>query len=316
MEHHFQPTTWHNTFGAHEPVLRVADGDTIVTVTLDARGYDAEGARAGQGPNPLTGPFFVEGARPGDALAVTVEQVTPNRATGWARAGLSPQVVDPGFIAEMAPAEMGEWCIDIARGLAQLTAPRTMLGRVALPLAPMLGCLGVAPGDGQAISTATSGRYGGNMDYCGVRTGATLYFPVSVEGALLFVGDGHAVQGDGEITGNGIEVSMAVRLCVRVVPGAAPGWPRGEDADWLFALGNARPLEQALQHATTEMARWLRDGYGLDDASVGVLLGQAVAYEIGNVYDPAYTVACKLAKKWCPAPACAAAGPGGALPPQ
>lgn len=302
MEHHFRPTVWHNTFGSHAPVLRIADGDTIVTTTLDARGYDAHGDQPGQRPNPLTGPFYVAGARPGDALVVAVEAVTPNRAEGWAHTGLAPHVVDPDYAIAMPAAEMGIWRMDLARGTARLATPQTALGEVEWRLDPMLGCLGVAPAGGQAISTATSGPYGGNMDYRGVRAGATLYFPVFVEGALLFVGDGHAIQGDGEITGNGIEISMDVRLRVQVVPGGAPTWPRGEDATWIFTLGNARPLDQALQHATTEMARWLRQGYGLDDAAVGVLLGQGVAYEIGNVFDPAYTVVCKVAKALLPAP--------------
>ena len=134
------------------------------------------------------------------------------------------------------------------------------------------------------------------MDYKGFEQGVTVYFPVAVEGALLFVGDGHAVQGDGEIVGTGIEVSMDVEFTVQVQKGRNIQWPRAETATHILTVGNARPLDQALQHATTEMSRWLMSEYGLDMAGAHVLLGQCVEYEIGNVFDPAYTVVCKVKK--------------------
>jgi acetamidase/formamidase len=168
---------------------------------------------------------------------------------------------------------------------------------LTLPLDPMLGCFGVAAEDGQAISTATSGAHGGNMDYRGVREGVSVTFPVFAPGALFFLGDGHATQGDGEIVGTGIEVSMEVHFTVNVLRSREVGWPRVETADELIALGNARPLDQALQHATTELLRWLEHDYRLDVTTASILLGQAVRYEIGNVYDPAYTVAAKIARR-------------------
>ena len=165
---------------------------------------------------------------------------------------------------------------------------------------PMLGCFGVAPSDGQAISTATSAEHGGNMDYRGFVSGATVYFPVFVPGALFHLGDGHALQGAGEIVGTGIEISFDVQFTVHLIKGKQIGWPRGENAEYIFTAGNARPLDQALQHATTEMARWLQQDYGLDPESASILLGQAVDYEVGNVFDPAYTMICKLPKRVIP----------------
>jgi acetamidase/formamidase len=162
----------------------------------------------------------------------------------------------------------------------------------------MLGCFGVAPPRGQAISAATSGEYGGNMDYRGFVAGVTVYFPVFVPGALLHLGDGHAAQGDGEILGTGIEISFDVQFTVQVIKGRQIGWPRGENAEYLFAVGNARPLDQALQHATTEMQRWLQQDYDLDPVGACILLGQCVEYDIANVFDPAYTVVCKLPKRY------------------
>jgi acetamidase/formamidase len=161
----------------------------------------------------------------------------------------------------------------------------------------MLGDLGVAPSGGQALSTATAGAYGGNMDYRGFVAGVTAFFPVFVPGALFFLGDGHAVQGDGEIIGTGIECSFDVQFTVRVLKGKRINWPRGEDKDYIFTVGNARPLEQALQHATTEMLRWLQEDYKLDLAGAGLLLGQCVRYDLGNIFDPAYTMVCKVEKR-------------------
>jgi acetamidase/formamidase len=161
----------------------------------------------------------------------------------------------------------------------------------------MLGCFGVAPPRGQAISCATSGPHGGNMDYRGFRQGVTVYFPVFVDGALLHVGDGHALQGDGEIVGTGIEVSFDVEITMRVQEGKQISWPRAEDEEFVMAVGNARPLDQALQHATTELIRLLEQDYGLDCRASSVLLGQCVRYDVGNVYDPAYTVVAKVEKR-------------------
>ena len=197
--------------------------------------------------------------------------------------------------------ETDYWTIDLERGTARLEEPPAGLEAVAeLPLEPMLGCCGVAPPRGQAISCATSGPYGGNMDDRGFREGVTVFFPVFVAGALLHVGDGHALQGDGEIVGTGIEVSFDVELTVRVLKGKAIGWPRAEDERFVMAVGNARPLDQALQHATTELIRMLDQDHGLDSRASSALLGQCIRYDIGNVYDPAYTVVAKVEKRLLP----------------
>ena len=125
------------------------------------------------------------------------------------------------------------------------------------------------------------------MDYRGFREGVTVYFPVFVEGALLHVGDGHATQGDGEIVGTGTEVSLDVELTVDVRKQPRVNWPRGENDDFFFTVGNARPLDQAFQHCTTEMLRWLDEDFGLDVVAASTLLGQCVEYDVGNVFDPA-----------------------------
>ena len=298
--HHFEPTQYYNTIGSHPPVLTVAGGDTIITTTIDAHGTDHLGREVCGRPNPQTGPFYVESAEPGDTLAVDLLRLTPNRATGFMRDVVAANVVDPEFASSLPEAETLIWDVDVAAGLATPQRPLQRLGRLTLPLAPMIGCFGVAPRLGQAISTATSGPHGGNMDYRGFCAGTTAYLPVSAPGALFFIGDGHAVQGDGEIVGTGIEISFEVEFTLRVLKGKRINWPRGENADSIFTVGNARPLDQAVQHATTEMLRWLTDDYGLTLQEASVLLGQCVDYDLGNVYDPAYTMVCRLAKRWLP----------------
>jgi len=298
---HFSPTHYHITLGSHEPVLHIADGDTVITTTVDARGYNAASQQVAERFNAQTGPFYVDGAEPGDTLAIHLDRLSPNRTWGWSESSLASGVVDPAYVRELPPPLDAEWRVDVAAGTATLVKPDTMLGALAVPIAPMLGCFGVAPGRGQAISTSTSAEHGGNMDYRGFVAGVTVYFPVFVPGGLIHVGDGHAVQGDGEIVGTGIEISFDVQLSVRLLKGKLSGWPRGENDGYIFTVGNARPLDQALQHATTEMMRWLQADYGLDGRAASLLLGQCVQYDLGNVYDPAYTMVCKLAKRWLPA---------------
>ena len=300
MQRHFQPTQYYNAFGPYEPVLRLADGDTLITTTLCARGRDAHEGQVAERPNPLTGPFYVEGARAGDTLAVQIDHVWPNREYGWSKTVLASHVVEPEYARQMPETRLARWRMDRGKSTATLVEPETSLGHLTLPLSPMLGCLGVAPRRRQALSSATSAEHGGNMDYRGLVAGATVYFPVFEEGALLFTGDGHAVQGDGEIVGTGIEVSMDVQLTVRVLKGVEIGWPRGENAEYIFAMGNARPLDQATQQATTEMLRWLQSDHGLSNEEASILLGQCVEYDVGNFYDPAYTMVCKVAKRFLP----------------
>lgn len=298
MIHHFIPTQYHRAMGNYRPVLAINDGDTVVTQTLCGAGYDAERRRVVAGGNPVTGPFFVCGATRGDTLAVTLERIRPNRRTGHSTTVIGSNVVDPDFIRRLPPDTDAEWDVDVEAWSAALVRPRTSLGAFSVPLAPMLGCLGVAPGFGQTISTATAGPHGGNMDYRGYTEGVTALFPVFADGALFFLGDGHARQGDGEITGSGIEISMDVQFSARIRKGKRCRWPRLETDGELMAVGNARPLDQALQHATTELIRWLRGEYKLDITTSSVLLGQVIRYEIGNVYDPAYTAVAKIERQW------------------
>ena len=294
--HHFEPTVYHIAIGAHEPVLHIDSGDTVVTTTVDAGGVDAAGEAVTEGGNPQTGPFYINGAAPGDTLAVHFDRLVPNRKMGRTSTVIAPHVLDAQYVASDLPENgRGDWEIDLDKWTATLVSPETSLGRLTLPLEPMAGCFGVAPPRKQAISTATSSTHGGNMDYRGFCEGVTVYLPVFVEGALFHIGDGHAVQGDGEIVGTGIEISFDVQFTVNVIKGKEIGWPRAENDDYILTAGNARPLDQCVQHATTEMVRWLNE-LGLEGNAPHILLGQCVEYDMGNVYDPAYTMVCKVKK--------------------
>lgn len=299
--HRFVPTTWYNTLGTHPVALTVESCDTVVTETIDAGGWDKDGRQVWGGPNPMNGPIAVAGAEPGDSLLVEIVDMVPIAPTGWTRPMLAVNVVDPIFARDvLQPGERTFWNIERNARTARLAEPPAPLKDFDLPLEPMIGCFGVAPELGQAISTATSAEHGGNMDYRRFCPGTQVAFPVATAGALFFLGDCHAAQGDGEIVGTGIETCFEVTVRLTVQKGRRITWPRGETAHDIFTVGNARPLDQALQHATTEMAKWLMEEFGHDITSASHLMGQTVAYDIGNVFDPAYTVACRIPKKWLP----------------
>ena len=296
--HEFEPTHFHTTIGSHEPVLRIRSGDAIRTWTVDSGGYDGNGEHRTPGGNPQTGPFYVEDAEPGDTLRVRFQSIRPNRARGVSGAWVAPHTVDPHFVPRLGHDGEDWWVLDLERGVAELENPPQGLESLGkLPFEPMLGCFGVAPAQGQAISCATSGEHGGNMDYRGFREGVTVDFPVFATGGLFHLGDGHALQGDGEIVGTGIEVSMDVQFSLDLLKGRTIRWPRADDGTFVMAVGNARPLDQAVQHATTELLRILEQDHGLDYRAGSALLGQSIRYDIGNVYDPAYTVVAKIEKQ-------------------
>ena len=301
--HQVTPDRFYNTFSfAHPPALRIKPGDRVVTKTIDAGGVDWNGKTVASGPNPQTGPFFVEGAEPGDMLVVRIEKIETNRTTAYSSSLLAPYAVDPSSIAARVDRDgrRATWTLDKARGIARLDAADITSIPIELPLRPMLGCLGVAPARKEAIATSTPGAFGGNMDYAGLTAGVTVMLPVSEPGALLFLGDGHARQGEGEVVGTGLETSMDVEFSVDLVKKKAIGWPRMENDTHIMVLGSARPLLQALQHATTEMQRWLVADYGFNERGAASLMGQALEYEIANVVDPNFTVVAKLRKSQIP----------------
>jgi acetamidase/formamidase len=301
--HQFTPTQFFNTYSfAHPPALHIKPGDRVVTKTIDAAGVDWNGKTVSQSPNPQTGPFYVDGAEPGDTLVVTFNRIETNRTSAWSGSLLSPYATTPNAIGTRTDREAKrlQWTIDKAKGVARLDDATVTPGGIELPLRPMLGCVGVAPRGKEAISTSTPGAWGGNMDYAWLNTGIKVMLPVNEPGALLFIGDGHARQGEGEVVGTGLETSMDVEFTVDLVKKKPAGWPRIETETHVMVLGSARPLIEAFQHATTELQRWLMADYGFSERAAQMFLGQAAEYEIANVVDPNFTVVAKVRKTMLP----------------
>jgi amidase len=301
--HRFVPQTYYSTYSAaHPPALRIRPGDRVSTTTVDAAGADADGRQVTAGGNPETGPFYVEGAEADDMLVVTLDKIEPNRATAYSGSLLAPYAIDPGSISSLVDREPRRltWNIDKPKGIARLESADLKPPAIELPLRPMLGCIAVAPPRKEAIAAITPGPYGGNMDYAGMNAGVKLMLPVFEPGALLFMGDGHARQGEGEVAGTGLEISMDVDFTVDLVKKKKIGWPRLENQTHLMVLGSARPLLEAFQHATTELHRWLIADYGFSERGASAFMGQATEYEVANVVDPNFTVVAKIRKSLLP----------------
>jgi acetamidase/formamidase len=288
QRHEYVPTTFYRQFSAaNKQVLTIAPGDSVHTTTVDAGGKDEKGTARVYGGNPETGPFYVETASPGDTLAVHFTRVRLNR--DWAESDdfLVGRAVDSDLAAKMK--DLGKsvrWHLDAERGVARPEKPAEHLKQYTVPLRPMLGCVAVAPGPAQAApGTGDSGRYGGNMDFNEIMEGATVYLPVSVPGALLYVGDGHAAQGDGELNGNALETSMDVEFTVDVIPGKRVPGPRVESATHIVAMGLAGSLDDAFRSATANMAQWLTDEYKLTPSEVAQVLGTSAEYKVSEVAD-------------------------------
>jgi amidase len=310
----FEPTGFSRVFSATvPPVLRIWPGDTVRTRTVDAAGVDEKGKARVLGGNPQTGPFYVEGAMPGDALVVHVRKLRINRGTAISDDGLVDRAVTDDYAADHKEDGYRNvvWKLDAERGIATLASPTPRLKELSVPLQPMLGCVAVAPGFGAAeVRTGDSGRFGGNMDFSGIREGATVYLPVAQPGALLYVGDGHALQGDGELNGNALETSLDVEITVELIREKELQGPRVENAEYLMAIGLAGSLDDAFSEATSDLASWLQQDYKLTGSETATLLGAAIEYQIAEVADRNAGVVAKIRKAAIPpAPAAAPAAP-------
>jgi amidase len=296
----FVPTKFYRQFSAlNEPVLRVAPGDTVHTTTVDAGGTDEKGVKRVLGGNPETGPFYIEGAVPGDTLVVHLIRLKLNRDWAISDDDLVPRAVDTQWSVNMKDAGKSvKWHIDTARGVATVDPPSDHLKDYAVPLRPMLGCIATAPTPSSAApGTGDSGGYGGNMDLNEIVEGATVYLPVRAPGALLYVGDGHAAQGDGELNGNALETSMDVEFTVEVMQGKGLRSPRIESPTHFMAEGLAGSIDDAFREATVNMANWLTDKYGLTPSEVAEVLGTSAEYHVNEVADRNAGVVLKIDKK-------------------
>jgi amidase len=310
----FEPKDFHRVFSSTiPPVMHVWPGDTVRTWTVDAGGVDAKGKTRVLGGNPQTGPFYVEGAMPGDTLVIHIKKIRLNRPTAISDDGLVQRALTADYASEHPDNKFNNvvWNLDIEKGVARPAKPTDRLKDLAVPVKPMLGCVGVAPGFGGAPrQTGDSGRIGGNMDFNEIVEGATVYLPVGQPGALLYVGDGHALQGDGELNGNALETSLDVEFSVDVLRDTRIPGPRVENPDYLMSMGLAGSLDDAFKEATSGLAAWLEKDYGLTGPEAAILLGATIEYEISEVADRNAGIVAKVKKKYLPPAASApASGP-------
>jgi amidase len=297
--HQFEPKEFHRVFSdAIAPVLHIFPGDTVSTWTVDAAGVDSKGVRRSLGGNPQTGPFYVEGAFPGDTLVVKLNKVRLNRDSAISSGRIASTALNPAYVerTRYQPDFDSNWVLDREKGIGRLKSPSEHLKNYTVKLQPMVGCLAVAPPAHQAFRTGYPGTFGGNMDYNQIREGTTVYLPVSVPGALVFIGDGHAAQGDGELTGNALETSLDVEFTVDVISGRASNGPRAENSEYLMSSGIGNSLTDALQQATTQLVNWLQSDYALTPNEAAVVLGTAMQYDIAEVVDPLMHVVAKIRK--------------------
>lgn len=307
-------SSYYHTFAAVHPVLkRVRPGDTVITKIIDAGGQDEKGARASRPSNPLTGPFYVEGAEPGDALAVRIRRLRMNRNWGWSNyrlglfsltadsiEGLYPRTYKMDLVRPGSDSYV-PWDIDLAKGTLRLREPASTRLKMEFAARPMLGCIGVAAAGDFAPTSGISGPYGGNMDYNQIGEGATVLLPVFHPGGLLFAGDGHALQADGEPLGTGIETSMDLEFSVELRKQARLSNPRLETADWIISIGSqpefASDLNRGLQIAVSDMARWLARDYKLEPWAAHLLIGMEGKFDVVTV---AGSVALRIPKSALP----------------
>jgi amidase len=297
--HDFAPQIFYRGFsGANPPALHIFPGDTVRTQTVDAAGGGINASQHTLPGNPQTGPFYVEGAMIGDTIAVHFSKIRPNRDTAFQyRGGLDPGVLPPGYHQEPPATGWSDiWNLDRAHGTATPANPTEKLKDLVVKLTPMLGCVAVAPYWNQAITTADLGPFGGNLDYNQVKEGVTVHLPVYQAGALLTVGDGHAVQGDGEITGQGLETSMDVEFSVELIPTQLLDQVWAEDQDDIMVSGVGGSLTEALQVATAGLSNWLKSYYRLDAAEIATVLANSIHYDVAEVVDPRVHMVAKIHK--------------------
>ena len=298
------------TFGGAEPVMRIRPGTVLTMWTEDAYGGRitsrddvATLALDTEDLNPQTGPFWIEGAEPGDTLAIHLADLTPARSWGASTlipffGGLTSVPVSPTLQAPL-PERTWIYEYDSATDTLAFEAQGSDFA-ISLPANPMLGTVGVAPARREVRSSLVPDAFGGNMDTPEMAAGATCYLRVNVGGALFSLGDGHYRQGEGESCGTAVEGAMHVTAIVELIKGSGPAWPRLETDTHLMSIGSGRPLEEAWRASQVDMITWLGELYGLDRLDAYQLLTQISQVPIANVVDTNYSAVTKIDKRLLP----------------
>jgi amidase len=300
----FTPTSGVPSFAVREPVLRITPGTIVETQTFSHPGDYYDPDKAGPWPGDV-GPFYIEGATPDDTLVVRILKLTPNRdiaVSNITPTSISAVTTDPRnrLLNPPLPPRRFVWRLDRARMVGTLDLPNSASKRIELPLAPMLGRVAVAPAGTEVFGGLWPGDFGGNMDAADVREGATVYLPIFHDGAYAYFGDFHALQGDGEIAGSGLESTADVTLQFDLIKGQRIRWPRIEDDTHIMVAGSVRPLDGALRIAYVELIEWLVHDYGFELMEAYQVVSQAGTVRVANMVDPNFTVIARFPKAALP----------------
>lgn len=298
------------TFGGVPPIMRIKPGNALRLWSDDAFGGalrsvdDLSSAKVDlRFVNPQTGPFYVEGAEPGDTLALHFVALEPAR--DWGASAAIPffggMTSTDRTVSLQEPLPDTTWIYELDRDKGTVAFQARHSDHVIhLPVATMLGTVGVAPAGNEVRSSLVPDRFGGNMDTPQMRAGSTAYLGVNVEGAMFSIGDGHYRQGEGEACGTAVEGAMTTTLIVELIKGSAPGWPRIEDETHWMAIGSSRPMEDSWRIGNSELTRWVADLHGLHIMDAYQLISQISEAPIANVVDANYSVVVKAAKALLP----------------
>jgi amidase len=279
-------------FSRHnEPRLKIQPGETIVVESEDAfsgqiRTNDDRRDKSKQPyGNPQTGPIWIEGAQPGDSLAVTIHEIKPTRGECYTRTS------DPKQLAEWLGTDCphGTHVCPIKDGHIHWS------GELTIPYTPMLGCIGTAPDMG-VPTTFPAGPHGGNMDIIETCVGNTVYLPVYIDGAFLYLGDAHAAMGHGELTASGLEMPSETTITVNLVKNKRIAWPRIESPTEIMAIVSGSPMEKSIADGYSQLILWMESDYGWNRWRAFDLLTHVARTSMG--YYGLGTMAVKIGKEY------------------
>jgi amidase len=299
----FTPSSFSNSFSLNiPPVLAINSGDTVSTETIDAMGYDKSGVKRQRGGNPLTGPFYINEAKAGDIIAITLNKVALNKSSAKTSESIAGRSVTKNTSKQFGKfSRLVKWELDIQNGYAYMSdSAYENLKGYKVPLHPFLGCIGVAPlNKKNEILSFFQGEFGGNLDFSSISQSATIYLPVLHDGAFLYFGDGHALQGDGEIAGNALETSMDIEFTVQLIksPVQVLTHPRVVNAEYIMAIGTDKNIDDALKMATEELIKWLQHDYKLTIQEAAQVVSSSIEYTVAEIADPNVAIVAKIRKE-------------------